>query len=114
MKIVVDNLTSTLETDNPKIISTLREKYSFSVPGHEYSQAYKKRRWDGKKRYFGANGKFKTGLLPRIVADLKEIPISTGRISPKTLNLLSLKLQSSSIGNIKKKPYTNALKVRGQ
>ena len=73
MKIVVDNLTSTLETDNPKIISTLREKYSFSVPGHEYSQAYKKRRWDGKKRYFGANGKFKTGLLPRIVADLKEI-----------------------------------------
>jgi len=73
MKITVGNLISTLETDNPKIISALRDKYAFSVPGHEYSQAYKKRRWDGKKRYFGANGKFRTGLLRRIVSDLKEI-----------------------------------------
>ena len=73
MRIVVGNLTSTLETDNPKIISALRDKYSFPVPGHEYSQAYRKRRWDGKKRYFGANGKFRTGLLSRIVKDLEEI-----------------------------------------
>tara|TARA_B100000900_G_scaffold416145_1_gene449470 strand:+ start:3220 stop:4614 length:1395 start_codon:yes stop_codon:yes gene_type:complete len=75
MKITVGNLTSTLETDNPKIISALRDKYSFSVPGHEYSQAYKKRRWDGKKRYFGANGKFRTGLLSRIQKDLEEIGV---------------------------------------
>lgn len=73
MKIVVGNLTSTLETDNPKIIKALRDKYAFSVPGYEYSQAYKQRRWDGKKRYFGANGKFRTGLLRRIVRDLEEI-----------------------------------------
>ena len=73
MKIILDNLTSTLETDNPKIIAALRDKYSFSVPGHEYSQAYRKRRWDGKKRYFGANGKFKTGLLERILNDLSNI-----------------------------------------
>ena len=75
MKIVVGNLTSTLETDNPKIISALREKYSFSVPGHEYSQAYKKRRWDGKKRYFGSNGKFRTGLLQRLHKDLESIGV---------------------------------------
>mgnify|MGYP003131665088 FL=1 len=75
MKIVIGNLTSTLETDNPKIINALRDKYAFSVPGHEYSQAYKRRRWDGKKRYFGANGKFRTGLLPRIVEDLKNIGV---------------------------------------
>jgi len=73
MKIVVGNLTSTLETDNPKIISALREKYAFPVPGHEYAQSYRNRRWDGKKRYFGANGKFRTGLLTRIVKDLEEI-----------------------------------------
>ena len=73
MKIVIGNLTSTLETDNPKIINALRDKYAFSVPGHESSQAYKRRRWDGKKRYFSANGKFRTGLLPRIVEDLKNI-----------------------------------------
>jgi superfamily II DNA or RNA helicase len=75
MKITVGNLTSTLETDNPKIISALRDKYAFSVPGHEYSQAYKNRRWDGKKRYFGANGKFKTGLISRILKDLREIGV---------------------------------------
>ena len=73
MRIVVGNLTSTLETDNPKIISALKDKYAFSVPGHEYSQAYRNRRWDGKKRYFASNGKFRTGLLPRIVKDLEEI-----------------------------------------
>ena len=73
MKIVVGNLTSTLETDNPKIISALRNKYAFSVPGYQYSTAYKRKTWDGKKRYFGANGKFRTGLLRRIVADLNEI-----------------------------------------
>jgi len=73
MKIVVGNLTSTLETDNPKIIAALREKYAFSVPGHEYAQSYRNRRWDGKKRYFGANGKFRTGLLTRIMRDLEEI-----------------------------------------
>ena len=73
MKIDVGNLNSTLVTDNPKIISALREKYSFSVPGYEYSQAYKNRRWDGKKRYFGSKGKFKTGLLSRILKDLNEI-----------------------------------------
>lgn len=73
MKIVMGNLTSTLETDNPKIINALRDKYAFPVPGHEYSQAYKRRRWDGKKRYFTANGKFRTGLLSRIVKDLEEI-----------------------------------------
>ena len=73
MKIVVGNLTSTLETDNPKIISALRNKYAFSVPGYEYSTAYKRKTWDGKKRYFGANGKFRTGLLRRIVTDLNEI-----------------------------------------
>ena len=73
MKIVIGNLTSTLDTDNPKIISALRDKYAFSVPGYEYSTAYKRRVWDGKKRYFGSNGKFKTGLLPRIIADLEKI-----------------------------------------
>jgi superfamily II DNA or RNA helicase len=73
MKIIVGNLTSKLETDNPKIIGALREKYSFPVPGHEYSPAYKKRRWDGKKRYFATSGKFRTGLLSRIVKDLKDI-----------------------------------------
>jgi len=73
MKITVGNLTSTLETDNPKIIAALKDKYSFPVPGYQYSSAYKNRRWDGKKRYFTSNGKFRTGILRRILKDLEEI-----------------------------------------
>jgi superfamily II DNA or RNA helicase len=76
MRIIVGNLTSKLETDNPKIIGALREKYSFSVPGHEYSPAFKKRRWDGKKRYFSTSGKFRTGLLTRILKDLTAIGVT--------------------------------------
>jgi superfamily II DNA or RNA helicase len=73
MKIIVGNLTTTLETDNPELLNTLRNKYSFSVPGYQYSPAYRSKRWDGKKRYFAANGKFRTGLLSRILKDLNKI-----------------------------------------
>jgi len=73
MKLIVDNLTTKLETDNPEIIATLRDKYSFSVPGYQYSPAYRSRSWDGKKRYFNSSGKFRTGLLPRILKDLEKI-----------------------------------------
>ena len=73
MKIIVGNLTSVLQTDNPEILSTLRDKYSFAVPGYQYSPAYRSKRWDGKKRYFAANGKFRTGLLSRILKDLDRI-----------------------------------------
>jgi len=73
MKITVGNLTSRLETDNPEILRALRDKYSFSVPGYQYSPAYRSKRWDGKKKYFGANGKFRTGLLSRILKDLEKI-----------------------------------------
>ena len=73
MKLVVGNLTSRLETDNPEIIATLRDKYPFSVPGYQYSPAYRSKRWDGKKRYFSSQGKFRTGLLQRILKDLGKV-----------------------------------------
>ena len=69
MQITVGNLTSHLKTDNPEILRVLRDKYSFSVPGYQYSPAYRSKRWDGKKKYFGTTGKFRTGLLSRIVKD---------------------------------------------
>ena len=77
MRIVKDTLTSILETDNPKIIEALRTKYSFSVPGYQYSPAYRSRRWDGKKRYFASNGRFRTGLLTRVLKDLELIGVNT-------------------------------------
>tara|TARA_R110002110_G_scaffold58023_12_gene165155 strand:- start:308 stop:1705 length:1398 start_codon:yes stop_codon:yes gene_type:complete len=80
MRIVKDTLTCILETDNPKIIEVLRAKYSFPVPGYQYSPAYRARRWDGKKRYFASNGKFRTGLLARVLKDLKSIGVDTKSI----------------------------------
>ena len=77
MRIAKDTLTCILETDNPKIIEALRTKYSFSVPGYQYSPAYRSRRWDGKKRYFASNGKFRTGLLTRVLKDLELIGVNT-------------------------------------
>jgi len=86
MKIVLGNLTSQLETDNPKILAALRDKYSFPVPGYQYSPAYRSRRWDGKKRYFGSNGKFRTGLLSRIMKDLDKIGVKDIEIENKPEN----------------------------
>lgn len=75
MRIEVGTLTTQLRTDNPEILKELSNKYSFPVPGYQYSPAYRARRWDGKKRYFGGSGKFRTGLLPRILNDLKSIGV---------------------------------------
>ena len=73
MKIHVDTLDSRIETDNPDLMKALYELYSFKVPGAEYSGAYKRRHWDGKTHFISKQGVFKTGLLSRIIKDLKKI-----------------------------------------
>lgn len=72
MKIHVTNLTSRIETDNPKLLNALIDKYSFRVPGAYYSKA---KFWDGKKQFITPAGKFKTGLLPKILEDLDRVNI---------------------------------------
>ena len=73
MKIFVDKINSRLETDNPKLLEALYKIYSFKVPGSEYSTAYRKRRWDGNHHFISKSGVFKTGLLSKILDDLKKI-----------------------------------------
>lgn len=75
MEIQVNNLTSKLITDNPKILEALHKKYSFKVPGYQYTPQYKRKVWDGTKSYFKKNGEFRTGLLHRIEEDLKLIGV---------------------------------------
>lgn len=70
MHIEVSNLTSKLITDNPELLNKLSEKYTFKVPGYQYTPQYKRRVWDGNKTYFKKNGTFRTGLLHRIFDDL--------------------------------------------
>jgi len=73
MKIYIDTIKSKIETDNPKILEALYQLYSFKIPGSEYSTAYKNRHWDGKQHFITKNGTFATGLLSRLLADLKKI-----------------------------------------
>ena len=64
---------SKLHTDNQKLLQALRSLYSFSVPGAAYTAAGRSGRWDGKTNFITVLGKFRTGLLPRILEDLKRI-----------------------------------------
>jgi len=73
MKIVVSNKKSKLITDNPEILRVLGNLYSFKVPGHEYTPSYRRRQWDGKKRFFSNTGSFGTGMLNSILTDLDKV-----------------------------------------
>ena len=73
MKIHVDKLNSRIDTDNPDLLRALYELYSFKIPGSEYSTAYKRRQWDGKTHFISKSGVFQSGLLCRLLADLKKI-----------------------------------------
>jgi superfamily II DNA or RNA helicase len=75
MKLIVGNLKARMETDNPSILEALYKKYGYRVEGCQYTTAYKKKFWDGKKRYFSKKGEFKTGILHRVLEDLKLINI---------------------------------------
>jgi superfamily II DNA or RNA helicase len=74
MKIFIKNLSSRIETDNPRLLKALVDRYTHSIPGANYSNAYKRGHWDGKKYFIHPRtGEFKTGLLDLVLADLKLI-----------------------------------------
>ncbi len=50
MKIRVGIIDSLIETDNPQIIKVLSDKWAFPVQGYQFTPAYRRRGWDGKKR----------------------------------------------------------------
>lgn len=73
MKIRVGIIDSLIETDNPKILKVLSDKYAFHPKGYQYTPAYQRRGWDGKKRFVTPAGRFKSGLLSNIVRDLGQV-----------------------------------------
>ena len=86
MKIHVNTLNSSIETDNPKLLSALADLYSFKVPGAEYSPQYRSKRWDGKKKFFSKKGQFKTGLLERVIIDLNKVDASFTIVDSRKIN----------------------------
>jgi len=73
MDILVGVQKSLIKTDNPELLKALVDLYSFKSPGAEYSPAYKRRQWDGKTRFISRTGVFRTGLLSRVLEDLKKV-----------------------------------------
>ena len=72
MKIIINNLTSILETGDTKLKGILEKKYKKKVEGYKFVTAYKQGHWDGTKKFFEKKtGKFGTGLLSYIKEDLK-------------------------------------------
>ena len=55
------------------LLDALYRLYSEKVPGYQYSSAYKRRQWDGKTHFISRSGTFRTGLLKRVLDDLKKI-----------------------------------------
>tara|TARA_R110000782_G_scaffold102791_4_gene190133 strand:- start:3106 stop:4485 length:1380 start_codon:yes stop_codon:yes gene_type:complete len=73
MRITINTLESVLHTDNEKLMGALYTLYSFKAKGARYSPAYKKGHWDGKTHFITKGGKFRTGLMPKVLADLEKI-----------------------------------------
>jgi len=67
MKIEVGTLKSKIITDNPDVYTSLYKRFAVDVPGAEYTKAFRKRHWDGKKRFVSRNGIFRSGLLTEIL-----------------------------------------------
>jgi len=73
VEIIVHNQKSKIVTDNPELLKALHDLYTFKVQGASFSPAYRRGHWDGKKSFISKKGSFRTGLLPRILEDLKKI-----------------------------------------
>ena len=106
MKIIVGIQKSRIETDNPKLLKGLQRLYSFRVPGASYTAAYRKRSWDGTKKFITNNGTFRSGLLLSILGSLKKIDCAPEiHFDPPRKN--SIKIRSFS--NIKYYDYQENL-----
>ena len=71
MKLVKKNIYCNLITDNNELLKILHKKYTFKIPNAMYAMKHT-RGWDGTKSFFSKKGRFGTGLLPSIEADLKK------------------------------------------
>ena len=114
MELHINTINCRLLTDNPKLLSALEDLYSFKVPGAEYSRQYRSRVWDGKKKFFSKKGKFKTGLLDKVLADLKKVDANPKIIDTREYDTA---IQDHSFDNINYYDYqertiTEMLKTR--
>jgi superfamily II DNA or RNA helicase len=115
MKILVNTLKSRIITDNPDLLDALYRLYSEKVPGYQYSSAYKRRHWDGNIHFITRKGIFLTGLLLRVLKDLKKIdcdPKVVFENSVKEENTASWLLSAFSLYDYQEELIIRALKEK--
>ena len=112
MKIHINNLKSRIETDNPEILDALYRLYSEKAPGYQYSPAYKRRQWDGNVHFISKTGAFRTGLLNRVLDDLKKIKCEPDLCYENTQNSIE-SVQDYQIGKFSYYDYQKELIERG-
>lgn len=105
MKIEVGITDSLIVTDNQKIIEVLSAKWAFPVQGYQYTPAYRRRGWDGKKRFISSKGKFNSGLLADILDDLAKIGCTPEIV--RDWKTISPKEFKTELGNFKLFDYQN-------
>ena len=115
MKIVVNNLTSILKTDNDELKNILEKKYKIKVDGYKFVSSYKQGYWDGTKKFFEKKtGKFGSGLLSYIKEDLTiaglEFTIEDKR---KDIKINNYTLSSIEYRDYQKILIEKALKKKG-
>ena len=101
MQIDVGVLKSRIKTDNPKLLKALVDLYAFNTPGASYMPSSRYGKWDGKTRFVSSTGIFRTGLLEKVLEDLKRIECSPSLnykyernlITPENWNLQGFKLR---------------------
>jgi superfamily II DNA or RNA helicase len=101
MQIDVGVLKSRIKTDNPKLLKALVDLYAFNTPGASYMPSSRYGKWDGKTRFVSSTGIFRTGMLEKVLEDLKRIECSPTLnytyerklITPESWNLQGFKLR---------------------
>jgi len=115
MQIRVGIIDSLIETDNPQIIKVLSDNWAFPVQGYQYTPAYQRRGWDGKKRFITATGRFKTGLLNGILADLEKVGCKPSIIrdyEPRSGFVFETQIKEFKLFDYQEKAVYEALKAQ--
>jgi superfamily II DNA or RNA helicase len=76
LKIIFDNIQANIvvtgydKLTDPTLLEDLREYMSVNVPGAYFSPQYRKKQWDGVRRFITPTGRMATGFLPVLAKHL--------------------------------------------
>lgn len=75
MNIIVENLESKIETDNPELLSALQKHYTLKVSKMYTRKGGQAFHYTQDLKFIDSSGIFPTGLLIRVVEDIRKVGI---------------------------------------